>query len=285
MNKAKTVLFTVILCSLYLTPCVAQYQELGIELGVSRYKGELSPHLIDTKFLHFAGGIFYRHNWTRHWGYRAEINYGKISGDDKQLQNEFEKIRNLNFYSTIWDGTFVFEFNFFPYENGHPDYPFTPYIFSGLSIFHFNPKSDWNGQTYELQPLGTEGQGLDGNPDFYHRVVMALPIGGGIKFNVGAIGFALQVSARRTYTTYLDDVSGTYPNMTHLLAARGPAAVHFSDPSVYGDTIAKFYPTLTSKQRGNGTNDWYVFGTINISVRLNSFIKEFCKPFKRRRYA
>jgi len=286
MNKAASVLFVVILYSLFSIPCLAQYQELGIQFGVSRYKGELSPHLIDTKFLHPAAGIFYRHNWTRHWSWKAELNYGKISGDDKQQQNEFEKIRNLNFYSTIWDATFVFEFNFFPYENGHPEYPFSPYIFSGLTVFHFNPKADWNGQSFDLQPLGTEGQGLDGRPDFYHRVVIALPIGGGIKFNIGAIGLALQVSARRTFTDYLDDVSTTYPNMAHLVAARGPAAMHFSDPSIYGDTITKFYPTLTNKQRGNSSDqDWYVFFTLNISIRLNSFIKEFCKPFKRRRYS
>src|SRR5260221_3168682 len=129
------------LCFLFFFPCFGQYDELGIQIGVSRYKGELSPHLIDNTFLHPAAGIFYRHDWTRHWAWKGELNYGKISGDDKLAKNQFELIRNLNFYSVIWDATIAFEFNFLPYETGHRDYPFSPYIFSGLTVFHFNPKA------------------------------------------------------------------------------------------------------------------------------------------------
>jgi hypothetical protein len=275
----------VLLLSASFLSAKAQYSDAGIQIGVSRYKGELSPHLFDTKFIHPAFGIFYRHNWTRYWSYKLEFNYGRVSGNDNQQTNAFEIRRNLNFYSDIYDLTNAFEFNFLEYELGNRGYSFTPYIFSGFTFFYFNPKSDLNGQTVNLQPLGTEGQGLDGNPKFYHRLNVAIPIGGGLKFALGSLGIALQVSARRTYSDYIDDVSTTYPDMAHLGAARGPVAVYFSDPSVYKDT-AMTVPSITGKQRGDSSeNDWYVFGTVCIYVRLSSFIKEFCKPFKVRRYS
>jgi hypothetical protein len=259
----------------------AQYSELGLQIGVSRYKGELSQHSFDTKFLHLAGGVFFRHNWNRHWSWIAELNVGKVSGNDALSSYAFEQNRNLNFSSSIIDFTPGIEFNFLPYETGNPSYPFTPYIFTGLSIFKFNPKSG----DVELQPLNTEGQGLPGRDKPYHRVSMAIPIGGGIKISVGQnVGLGLQVSARRAYTDYLDDVSTTYPDMNELKAARGIEAVNYSDPGYFRDSIPE-YPVFEGKQRGTPTDkDWYLFGTFTLWVRMTSYQKDHCRPFKRRRY-
>jgi hypothetical protein len=239
----------------------AQYSEVGIFVGGSRYKGELSPHLFDIKFIHPSAGIFYRRNRTRHWSWKFEANYAKVSGNDADLTEGFEINRNLSFTSIIIDGTFAFEFNFFPFETGNDRYPFTPYIYSGLSAFYFNPKM--NG--VKLQPLSTEGQS-------YSRVSAAIPIGGGFKINTGNVSIALQVSARRTYTDYLDDVSTIYVSGT-------------PDPGLLRDS-ANVLGIASGKQRGdNGAfKDWYVMAGINIFIRLTNFQKEFCRPFKRRRY-
>ncbi len=276
-------LFPRLLCLLMLCSATsfAQYNEVGIQLGVSRYKGELSPHAFDLTFLHFAGGAFFRHNWNRHWSWIMELNYGKVSGDDSQLNTGFERNRNLNFYSTIWDFTPGVEFNFLPFETGNSDFPFTPYIFTGFSVFKFNPKSGG----VELQPLGTEGQGLAGRPAPYHRVSFAIPIGGGLKISLGqSIGIGIQVSARRTYTDYLDDVSTTYPDLNQLQATHGADAVSFSDPSAFHDSIPN-YAKYEGKQRGSPSeDDWYIFTTFTLWVRMTSYQKEHCRPFKRRRY-
>ncbi len=263
------------------TSLSAQYNEVGIQLGVSRYKGELSAHSFNTRFIHFAGGVFFRHNWNLHWSWIAELNYGKVSGDDALSKTSFEQNRNLNFYSTIWDFTPGVEFNFFRYETGNSSYPFTPYLFTGLSIFKFNPKS----AGVELQPLGTEGQGFAGRPNPYRRVALAIPIGGGIKISLGqSVGIGIQVSARRTFTDYLDDVSTTYPDINQLRASRGNDAALFSDPGAFNDSIPD-YPIYEGKERGTPSDkDWYLFGTFTLWVRMTSFQREHCKPFKRRRY-
>jgi hypothetical protein len=252
-------------------------------IGASHYKGELSRHMFSTDFNHPAVGVFYRHNWDRRWSWKLELNYGKVSGDDQMAENAFEIDRNLSFFSTILELSPQVEFNFFPFETGRNDYPFTPYIFTGISVFHFNPKTTIGDQEFELQPLGTEGQGTNGIKR-YKRFQFAIPIGGGIKVSVGKFGMGIEVGARRTYTDYLDDVSTVYPDMVALQAVNGPVAVILSDRSFSRLDTSSFVP-VAMKQRGNaGDKDWYLFAGVTFYWRLSSTLKDICKPFKPRRY-
>ena len=93
MNSRVILLFIIFFSVFFLKgkPTFAQYNELGFQIGMSRYKGELSQHSIDFKFLHLAGGVFYRHNWNRHWSWIAELNLGKVSGDDEELLSTGER--------------------------------------------------------------------------------------------------------------------------------------------------------------------------------------------------
>jgi hypothetical protein len=262
----------------------AQWSEVGIFLGASRYKGELSPQMFDIKFNHPSAGVFFRRNRTRHWSWKLEFNYGRVSGDDARLKTGYEINRNLNFYSDIFEVTYAFEFNFFPFETGNNAFPFAPYLFSGLTSFYFNPTTELNGEKIRLQPLGTEGQGMSGRESPYHRISFAIPLGGGFKINTGNVSIALLVSARRTYTDYLDDVSTTYPNIGQMIDTKGPVAAYLSDPGLLRDT-ALALNIRSGKQRGDPTyNDWYIFAGFNVFVRLTNYHREFCRPFKRKRY-
>lgn len=266
----------------------AQWDELGFQLGVSNYKGELSANLFNTDFLHPAGGIFYRHNINRRWAYRIMASYGYISGDDSKSKIAYNVNRNLSFESSIIDASGFFEFNFLPYETGTKEkrLKFTPYLFSGLSIFRFNPKAELNGRLIPLRDLGTEGQNIPGNST-YSLTSYALPIGGGVKVSLGNIGIALEVCARRTYTDYLDDVSTIYPDKNALLTYGGPEAVLFSDRSLPSpnpsDSLNTIYP---GKQRGSSENDdWYIFTGITIFFRLGGHLQDPCKQnFIRKKY-
>ncbi len=263
----------------------AQYEEIGIQGGITHYKGELSPHLFKPGQVHPFFGIFFRHNWNRHWSWKAELNLGKISGSDTKASNGFEQDRNLSFHSPIIEFSPQIEFNFFSYETGNPEYPFTPYLFTGISVFRFNPKAEMNNEIYELQPLGTEGQGSNGIKK-YKRVQLAIPIGGGIKISGGgSVGIGIEVGARRTYTDYLDDVSTVYPDQQALLASNGALAVAFSDRSYSGRDTSSHIPDAYRKQRGDSKDkDWYLFAGVTLYFRLSSMIKDSCKPFKKRRY-
>ncbi len=253
-------------------------------LGGSTYKGELSEHTFNTDFVHPAFGAFYRHNWDRRWSWKIELNYGKISGDDAYGSTAYQRDRNLSFESTILELSPQVEFNFLPYETGRPDYPFTPYLFTGISVFTFNPKAYLGNELYELQPLGTEGQGINGTKK-YKRTAIAIPIGGGVKINVGRFGIGIEVGARRSYSDYIDDVSTVYPDPALLQAANGTAAVLLSNRSFLANDTNFVQPPFNFKQRGDSnTPDWYVFGGVTIYFRLTSMLKDICKPFKFRRY-
>jgi hypothetical protein len=72
--------------------------------------------------------------------------------------------------------------------------------------------------------------------------------------------------------------------MNQLRAAHGQDAVYYSDPGVFNDSIPD-YAIYEGKQRGTPTDkDWYMFTTFTLWVRLTSYQKDHCKPFKRRRY-
>ena len=285
MQLSRYILLSSLFFSLFLQQSKAQYEEIGLQGGITHYKGELATHLFKPGEIHPYVGFFFRHNWNRHWSWKVELNIGKISGSDVHAKNGFEQNRNLSFHSSILELSPQIEFNFFAYETGNQEYPFTPYIFTGLAVFRFNPKAELNDEVFELQPLGTEGQGSNGSKK-YKRIQIAIPIGGGLKFAAGgSVGIGIEVGARRTYTDYLDDVSTVYPDQQVLLATQGAAAVALSDRSYSGLNPSPTVPDVYNKQRGDSKNkDWYLFAGVTLYFRLSSMIKDSCKPFKNRRY-
>nr|HMT28632.1 hypothetical protein [Bacteroidia bacterium] len=136
-----------------------------------------------------------------------------------------------------------------------------------------------NGEWYDLQPLGTEGQGTSGFPDRdkYKRLSFALPFGGGVKIKLARrFGVTVEAGARRLYTDYLDDVSTTYPEKGMLLAENGELAVIFSDRSTDGQALNN-----GNRQRGNASDrDWYMFTGITLNYTLSSKYGNNCTPFK-----
>ena len=75
--------------------------------------------------------------------------------------------------------------------------------------------------------------------------------------------FSIESGLRRTFTDYLDDVSGTYPEQSLLKNAKGSTAALYSDPSLNKTTNNDF------RQRGNAQNkDWYSFSGISVTYYL-----------------
>jgi hypothetical protein len=253
----------------------AQKTEVGLLLGGSVYSGDLSPDFINVNFIRPAGGLFYRYNHTSHWAYKAAVFMGTITGDDASSSDPFQRNRNLSFTSRLLELTANVEFNFLEYATGDLKRPFTPYVFTGISIFDFNPKTEYKGEMVELKPLGTEGQNLANPPvKSYSLVQLAIPMGLGIKWSIGqrfSLGF--EIGARKTFTNYLDDVGGAYADKKHLLAENGALSVALSDRSI-NKAIE------SGRQRGSyaGT-DWYTFGGISFSITLGRTKKVTCDPF------
>lgn len=254
-----------------LLPLIAMAQsapEVGIFAGASVYDGELQQKRISYKQSHPSIGLFFREEVIPNLFIRAGFTYGKISGNDKYGRDSSVRLRNLNFQSNILDFDLLGEYNFLDIDQ----YRFTPYVFAGVALFHFNPYTyDTINRKVYLQPLSTEGQGVAGyNRKPYNLTQLAIPFGAGMKFALGDnVLLGIEVSLRKTFTDYLDDVSTTYVDQNKLLAARGAEAVelafrtnelpgHEKDP----------YPADGTMRGSSKYNDWYYFTGITLSFRL-----------------
>lgn len=225
--------------------------EVGGWIGTSLYYGDLNNKVnFDSPGL--AGGLLGKWNFNSRVSLRGSLNYGRISADDSNSDNNFNQGRNLNFHSNIFDLTSGVEFNFLEHIRGSKFETYTPFIFAGVSIFKYNPKTELDGVTYSLQEYGTEGQEIG---EEYFLLSAGYTLGAGFKWDVSSdLTFAAEFTVRRAFTDYLDDVSTTYPDLARLDAVRGPIAVSLSDRSIQ-DGIA-----IEGRQRGNSAdNDRYTF--------------------------
>lgn len=247
---------------------VAQYSEIGIGAGVSFYMGDLNP---ETPFKQPmpAGGIFYRYNFNDRFSARGMASVGYLKGDDAKSDVQSQLDRNLNFQSWLFEFAITGEFNFFKYAPGDMKHPITPYLFGGIAVFKFNPTTvAADGNRYELQPLGTEGQGTTFYPDRkkYSLTTAAIPFGLGVKANLSkTFSVGLEWGMRYAFTDYIDDVSGTYAAPDVIQAERGDIAYELANRSNLTDEV------LEGRQRGNSkTNDWYSFAMVTLSFNIKA---------------
>ena len=251
--------------------------EVGLILGTSYYLGDLNTTHFNQSSA--TAGLVIRKNIDKRFVYKAEVMYVNIKSDERQSSDTIALDRGLHFRSPIYELSGQIEFNFLPYQSGNPLYTWTPFVYTGISIFSFNPQAEnINGEWVDLQELGTEGQGttteFDGNTrSKYSLIQFAIPIGGGLKIAVNEnFNIVLEYGARKTFTDYLDDVSTTYagPNINGSWPVEmSDLAQQMSDPN---GTHVK------DEQRGNpDKKDWYSFAGITLSFKLNNNTKD-CYP-------
>jgi hypothetical protein len=261
----KKLILALLIFTVYGTADAQRYGEIGLFGGGSYYLGDLNPgnQFLLTKP---AFGAFLRHNFNERVALRGGFTYGTLQGDD--YQSKVNPERGLNFTSHVSDISATLELNFFDYFIGSLRHFVTPYMFAGASVFMYNPKATYNGDTRELHGLKTEGQGSIDFPDrkMYKRTQFAIPFGIGIKYSLNSfMGISASWTMNKTFTDYIDDVSTTYvefdPN-------DNPLAPLFSDPTSQHEK---------DMQRGDPTyNDWYSFVGLSLSIRLNYLEKERC---------
>jgi len=199
---------------------------------------------------------------------RGGFNYSIVGGADRFSTNDSLIARNLAFETKIAEFSLIGEYYLFNlYEQ-----KFSPYLFAGLAVFHFDPYAyNSSKQKIFLKPLSTEGEGLSQYPDRkpYSLTQPAIPFGGGIKYAItDNLRIGLELGMRKLFTDYLDDVSKTYVDPNDLLAAKGQLAV---DMSYRGDELPGGNPSYPSKgaQRGGANHkDWYYFLGLHLTYRL-----------------
>lgn len=271
------------------TGVYAQKLEGGIIGGVSYYSGDLTTNFFGP--LHPAGGLLCRYNLNSYLSLKGDVIIGRVSANDADnpATSTFKLARNLSFESRIAEFTGQIEVNFLSAFKGKDQYRIcVPYGFVGLGIFRFNPMANYfdpllgQNTMVDLQPLGTEGQGLTKYPERkrYNLTSVCFPLGLGLKFHISRQwNIGLEFGARKTTTDYLDDVSTTYVERDLIGAAYGPRARAMADRSGEINGGSYMSDNKPGLERGNpSTQDWYGFSGLWVtytfkgkSLKCNQF--------------
>jgi len=258
----RKLLFGVVLLSFSFS--YSQKWEIGGFVGGSNYTGDLARNFVIGE-TNLSVGAFGRYNFNEYWSYKFGFNYGKISGGDHNFK-EYQT-RNLSFFSNVFELDNRIEFNFRRFGVGVLSTRSSAFVFTGLNVFYFNPKAEYNGTVFKLQPLGTEGQTIDDNKS-YLRVNLSVPLGMGYKYSLSENWvLGAELGFRMTFTDYLDDVSGTYPDFNELQNKEGSMAVVLSDRSAEVQPFER--KAEAGEWRGNPElKDWYVIAGITLTYRF-----------------
>ena len=210
----------------------AQSIEFGLLFGASNYYGDLSNNTVMPSQTHLSGSVLGRYNIDERWAVKGFFGYGRISGADSLGSSAYRKARNLSFYSDVYEFSVQFELNLI--KNTAYKRRLVPFIFAGIGVFNYNPKTKIHDSIIELQPLGTEGQGttIYNNLQKYALTTVCIPIGFGLKKRVAEhVTVGIEAGVRITFTDYLDDVSGIYADSRVVAASYGQMAGRLSDRS------------------------------------------------------
>lgn len=228
---------------------------MNVLIGCSNFFGDLggldqtgthySPIDMDMLSTRVAFGVGYQYKILKWFALSSQLNYISLSGDDKLTNERFRNNRNLNFKSDVLELTgrleLIYTSTFYAYRLNRYN-RFSNYLkrrtwdiaaFLGIGGYYFNTKGrDQKGEWYNLRDMHTEGQGLPDGPAAYSNFGICIPFGINAhvvfdrKYSIG-----LELNYRKTFTDYLDDVSGVYYDNAAIKEAYGTKAAYFADPN------------------------------------------------------
>jgi len=253
-------LLTIIIC----LPVIVHAQNFHFSgrVGLAGYQGDLKEHGVTLSQTKILASIGVQYDLSEHFTARSYLSLTSLKADDKKGAG-FMQQRNLNFQTKLFEWEFSAQYSLFSLN----DKWWTPYLFAGIGIFHFNPYTkDSAGNKVFLKPLSTEGEGFTPGVNNYKLTGLSLPVGFGFTYALNEdMRLGLEFGYRKTFTDYIDDVSKNYADKNALFSARGQTAV---DLAWRGDEVnGASYPTTGSVRGNPDKKDGYYFIAITYTVR------------------
>ncbi len=250
----------------------AQYLDIGASLGGATYQGDISHYSSRISFqgASFLKSVHFGYHFSESFSLKLKYTNTSIKAYDRESNDAWRVERNLHFVTDINELSLLGEIELLDIFKKLRKFNFKPFIYFGLTYFKFNPKASLNGKWYSLQPLSTEGQGLPGYKEPYSLHQLGIPFGFGLSYFVREDFYvSFEVGPRITFTDYLDDVSGDFPDFELLRQYKGQTSV---DISYRADELPNGVPisAIKSGSRGNPKdNDWYFFNSFTVGYKLN----------------
>jgi len=244
---------------------------VGVSGGATNYQGDLgsSINVLSTRP---GFGLDFKYYLNPFLSARVGLMHGWVSAADSLASNEARLRRNLSFRSPVTEANLVVILDLNPKGGRFKDRPhFVPYLFTGIAFFRFNPQARLGNQWVDLQPLGTEGQHLGdlAYPSPYERYGVAIPMGLGLRFKLSpSLDLELETSFKRTFTDYLDDVSGQYVDAADVdrLDLQAQVLHDRIDQEIYPEGAK-----VVNGKRGDANSlDWYIYTCIRLNYNINT---------------
>jgi hypothetical protein len=191
------------------TPASAQHtSELGIGVGTTNYKGEVSPQF-QWQNSRPALTIFYRRDVSVPVTLRASVTTGFLRATDANVEGAngavppLQNYRQLSLKGGLVEAAGVVEYNFLDYHERKDQHRMhlSPYLFAGLGLYYVSTTVSSDNAALKAD---FDRQGA--------KVGLAIPAGAGLKlalnehFNLG-----LEMGVRKAFTDQLDHTGDQTP--------------------------------------------------------------------------
>ena len=247
---------------------------ISIGSGTANYYGEMvNPGEFGTLKPNIAIGAEYY--MTNRISIRSELTWFQLSGNDAKADDD-RRERNLSFTSNNIELSVLGAVNLSPmgmrfYQRSKLNL----HAFAGIGVLYFNPKAEYQGQKYALQPLQTENKK-------YSRVQPVIPAGLGARIKLDPFfNILVEAGYRFTFTDYLDDASvRQYPDGALL---KSDLARALSDRRVEIDTQPA-NPTEAGVRGNPKENDGYFITNVTLQYYIPKMMfKGFNKRYNAQR--
>ncbi len=275
-------------------------KEIMFGIGATQFLGDLggrdqigkdySLADLDLPSTGIGGMIGFRYRFHPYFATTTSLNVGLLRGNDALTNEIIRESRNLHFRSIIVELSQRFEIIILANEKFGARYSLSGhskkmkekntqlYIFGGIGIAYFNPKAKYNGSWTALRPLSTEGQGLDGGPEKTSPITATIPLGIGFRIGLNRMWrIGIEATYVKTFSDYIDDVSGEYYDRNILATQVGEDAAYLSNPSTQNSTWFG-----TGQQRGDKQKDAYFY--LNLTVYRNITYKDYARQRKQNKW-
>ena len=224
-------------------------KELQIGVGATQFNGDLggaegigrdySLKDIDWPATGVAFWLGYRQRFHPYFATTSSLCVFNLKGADSLSEEPSRYARNLHFRSLGVEIQQRIEWIFAAKEQFGSTYNLPGnyskknrsqqyYLFGGIGLCYFNPRAqDAEGNWTSLRKLRTEGQDQP-----YSPLTLTLPMGIGFRMGISKMWrVGIELAYVKTFTDYMDDVSGNYADPTTL----STEGAYFSNPdSPYG---------------------------------------------------
>lgn len=264
-------------------------KEIMFGLGATQFLGDLggrdrigtdySLRDIDWSSTNIGGMVGFRYRFHPYWATSTTLNVGMVRGNDALTNEIIRNSRNLHFRSLIVELSQRIEFIVWANEKFGARYKVKGlkyardkndqiYVFGGVGATYYNPKAMYQGKWVALRPLKTEGQGLTDGAKPYGPVTLSIPMGIGFRMGLNRMWrIGLEAIYVKTFSDYIDDVSGVYYDPTVLASEVSATSAYLSNPSYQNSTWFN-----AGEQRGDKQKDAYFY--LNVVVYRNITYKD-----------